>query len=82
MRDIRLRYCHGFRAGEVRKMEPQLVPRKARAYRVAERQILGVSRLFAVCDRGSVAPAGNPFREFLGHVPKIDNLRWQPPVRL
>ena len=79
MRDIRLRNRHGFRAGEIRKMEPQLVPRKARAYRVAQRQVLGVSRFFAVSDGCRVAPAGNPFRKFLWHMPKIANLRWQPP---
>ena len=34
--DIRLGNCHGLRAGEVRKMEPQLVARKTCANRVAQ----------------------------------------------
>ena len=55
-------------------MEPQLVARKARAYRVAERQVFSVGRFPAVGDGGRVAPAGNPFRELLGHVPKIDKI--------
>ena len=67
MRDIRLANRHGFCTGEVRKMEPQLVPRKARAYRVAQRQVLGVGSFFAVCDRGGVSPAGNPFRKHFRH---------------
>ena len=71
MRDIRFGNRHGFRAGEVRKMEPQLVSRKARANRVTQRQVLGVSRLFAVCNGGGVSPASNPFRKFLWHMPKI-----------
>lgn len=73
--DIRLANRHGFRAGEVREMEPQLVARKACANRVTKRQVLRVGRFLAVGDGGRVAPAGNPFRELLGHAPKIDKLR-------
>ena len=74
MRDIRLANRHGFRAGEVREMEPQLAARKACAYRVTERQVFRVGRFLAVGDGGRVAPAGNPFRELLGHAPKIDKM--------
>lgn len=70
--NIRLANCHGFRAGEVREMEPQLVARKARAYRVTQCQVLRVGRFLAVGNGGRVAPAGNPFRIHLWHVPKID----------
>ena len=70
--DIRLGNCHGLRAGEVRKMEPQLVARKTCADWVAQRQVLRVGRFLAVGNGGRVAPAGNPFRELFGHAPKID----------
>ena len=72
MRDVRLANRHGFCTGEVRKMEPQLVPRKASANRVAQRQVLGVGSFFAVSDRGSVSPAGHPFRKRFRHGEKID----------
>ena len=68
MRDVCLADCHGFCAGEVRKMEPQLVPRKAGANRVTESQVFGVSGLFTVGDRGGVSPACDPFRKFPWHI--------------
>ena len=67
MRDVRLADGHGFRTGEVRKVEPQLAARKARANRILQRQVFRVGRFFAVGDGCRVAPAGNPFRKFLGH---------------
>ena len=70
--DIRLANRHGLGAGEVRKMEPQLVARKTCADWVAQRQVLRVGRFLAVGNGGRVAPAGNPFRELFGHAPKID----------
>ena len=65
--DISFANRHGFRAGEVRKMEPQFASRKASAYRVAECQVFGVGGFLAVGDRGSVAPAGHPFRKRFWH---------------
>ena len=67
LRDVRLGNRHGLRAGEVRKMEPQLAARKTRANRVAQRQVLRVGRFLAVGDGGGVAPACDPFREILFH---------------
>ena len=67
LRDIRLGNRYGFGSGEVRKVEPELIARKAGAYRVAECQVFCVGGFLAVGDGGGVTPAGHPFRKLFWH---------------